>query len=619
MSPAVGRFAWGMLIAGTLVVSLSATEPPDDPARRIDDALAVQTAMKLGTDALRAGRPKQAVEILEAQVHRINGNARYLMLLRDAYCAYLRDCQDTEPAEVLARRRERLAILDPHAERTLGLKPLPTSSPVVPPKSAHAPANASAPANSGGQAGPVARLTMPTPPTAAPATPAPPTAAPTQPDPFQQSPRETLAAAQTDAASSPSGSPAPATPTAATTGSTDWLTQAEDAFAAEQFCQAALLYAQAFVQAPSAMSEAVLQRWAYCNLSCAVERLNQATTPPTLLDESIAQVQRSLSHAVNNPRLAEECRRVLGLLQQRKASLSAPPASVAPTATPTASVAPTATPTASVAPATVAPTSSIPATTPTATAPAVTIETANFRVIARDRAVAEQLASQLEQVRSVLLLRWAGPTATGDWSAKCEVRLHATAAAYAQATGQRPEQPGHATIQWRGNAVVKRQLDLRADDLNLLSCTVPHETTHLVLADLFGENALPRWADEGMAILAEPKAQVARYTRKLQACRQTGELFNVAQLMQLQGWPDHARITPFFAQSVSLVEYLIALKGPREFVAYLNYAGRYGYEEALRRIYQIPSLAELQRRWERHAFGENLSGTLEPASAPSGS
>jgi hypothetical protein len=233
--------------------------------------------------------------------------------------------------------------------------------------------------------------------------------------------------------------------------------------------------------------------------------------------------------------------------------------------------------------------------------------------------VAEQLASQLEQVRSVLLLRWAGPTATGDWSAKCEVRLHATAAAYAQATGQRPEQPGHATIQWRGNAVVKRQLDLRADDLNLLSCTVPHETTHLILADLFGENALPRWADEGMAILAEPKAQVARYTRKLQACRQTGELFNVAQLMQLQGWPDHARITPFFAQSVSLVEYLIELKGPREFVAYLNYAGRYGYEEALRRIYQIPSLAELQRRWERHAFGENLSGTLEPASAASGS
>jgi hypothetical protein len=605
MSPAVGRFAWGMLIAGTLVVSLSATEPPDDPARRIDDALAVQTAMKLGTDALRAGRPKQAVEILEAQVHRINGNARYLMLLRDAYCAYLRDCQDTEPAEVLARRRERLAILDPHAERTLGLKPLPTSSPVATPKSAHAPANASAPANSGGQAGPVARLTMPAPPTAAPATPAPPTAPPTQPDPFQQSPRETLAAAQTDAASSPSGSPAPATPP----GSTDWLTQAEDAFAAEQFCQAALLYAQAFAQAPSAMSEAVLQRWAYCNLSCAVERLNQANTPPALVDESIAQVQRSLSHAVNNPRLAEECRRVLGLLQQRKASLSAPPASVAPTATPTASV----------APATVAPASSIPATTPTATAPAVTIETANFRVIARDRAVAEQLASQLEQVRSVLLLRWAGPTATGDWSAKCEVRLHATAAAYAQATGQRSELPGHATIQWRGNAVVKRQLDLRADDLNLLNCTVPHETTHLVLADLFGENALPRWADEGMAILAEPKAQVARYTRKLQACRQTGELFNVAQLMQLQGWPDHARITPFFAQSVSLVEYLIELKGPREFVAYLNYAGRYGYEEALRRIYQIPSLAELQRRWERHAFGENLSGTLEPASAASGS
>jgi hypothetical protein len=587
-----------------LVVPLSATEPPDDPARRIDDALAVQTAMKLGTDALRAGRPKQAVEILEAQVHRINGNARYLMLLRDAYCAYLRDCQDTEPAEVLARRRERLAILDPHAERTLGLKPLPTALPVATPKSAHAPANASAPANAAGQAAPVAGLTPPA--AAGPTMPGSTTAAPTRPDPFQQSPRETLASAQTDAASSPSGSPAPATPP----GGTDWLTQAEAAFAAEQFCQAALLYAQAFAQAPSAMSDEVLQRWAYCNLSCAVERLNQATTPPALLDESIAQVQCSLTHAANNPRLADECRRVLGLLQQRKASLPASAIST-PVAT---------TPPASAAPATAAPGSTgAAAPAATADAPTVTIETANFRVTAPDRALAEQLASQLEQVRSVLLLRWAGPTATADWSAKCEVRLHASATAYAQATGQRPELPGHATIQWRGNAVVKRQLDLRADDLNLQNCTVPHETTHLVLADLFGENALPRWADEGMAILAEPKAQVARYTRKLQACRQAGELYQVGQLMQLQGWPEHARITPFFAQSVSLVEYLIELKGPREFVAYLNYAGRYGYEEALRRIYQIPSFAELQRRWERHAFGESLSGTLAPASAPSGS
>lgn len=605
MSPAVGRFAWSLLIAGTAVVTLSATEPPDDPARRIDDALAVQTAMKLGTDALRAGRPKQAVELLEANVHRINGNARYLMLLRDAYCAYLRDCQETEPADVLARRRERLLVLDPHAERALGLKPLPTPSTVAPTTHTQAPATPPGPPGPPGQ---VAGLGLP----AAPVAVAP---IATRTDPFQQTPLDSLSVDQSQAI--------PASPNHPRSFvATDHLNRAESAFAAEQYCQAAVDYAQAFALAPNLINNEVLQRWAYCNLCCAVERLNQANTPSALLDESIAQVQRSLNHAADNARLADECRRVLGLLRQRKASAAvgvsdaAMPTQATPTQT---TAAPAAT-----APAATAPTVAVPATaTPAAAAAnnatAVSVETANFRVIAKNRPFAEQLASQLEQTRAMLLLRWAGPTATSDWASKCEVRVHDSASAYAQATGQRADLPGHATIQSRGGTVVKRQLDLRADDLNLLSSTVPHETTHLVLADLFGENALPRWADEGMAILAEPKAQIARYTRKLQTSRQSGELFGVAQLMQMQGWPDQARATPFFAQSVSLVEYLVELKGPREFVAYLNYAGRYGYEEALRRVYQIPSLAELQRRWERHAFGESVSGTASALGSPAGS
>ena len=64
---------------------------------------------------------------------------------------------------------------------------------------------------------------------------------------------------------------------------------------------------------------------------------------------------------------------------------------------------------------------------------------------------------------------------------------------------------------------------------NLLACVVPHETTHLVLGDLFADAPLPRWADEGMAVLAEPPARLDRFTRTLHSNRRQGRLVPLGQ------------------------------------------------------------------------------------------
>ena len=47
--------------------------------------------------------------------------------------------------------------------------------------------------------------------------------------------------------------------------------------------------------------------------------------------------------------------------------------------------------------------------------------------------------------------------------------------------------------------------NLRADHPQVLTAILPHEVTHVVLADLFTTQQIPRWADEGMAVLAEPR------------------------------------------------------------------------------------------------------------------
>ena len=46
---------------------------------------------------------------------------------------------------------------------------------------------------------------------------------------------------------------------------------------------------------------------------------------------------------------------------------------------------------------------------------------------------------------------------------------------------------------------------------------LPHEATHVVLAGQFGDQPVPRWADEGMAVLTEPRDKIDRHLRNLPA------------------------------------------------------------------------------------------------------
>ena len=59
-----------------------AAEPAVPPSQAIAATLAVQEAMRQGRELLHNGRAEEAVEVLEAQLTRVNGNPAYLALLR---------------------------------------------------------------------------------------------------------------------------------------------------------------------------------------------------------------------------------------------------------------------------------------------------------------------------------------------------------------------------------------------------------------------------------------------------------------------------------------------------------------------------------------------------------
>jgi hypothetical protein len=62
-------------------------------------------------------------------------------------------------------------------------------------------------------------------------------------------------------------------------------------------------------------------------------------------------------------------------------------------------------------------------------------------------------------------------------------------------------------------------------------------------------------------------------------------------------------VSAFYAESVSLVSFLVEQRGPKAFTAFLREAPRRGYAKAITSHYSFKDTAELQERWIRHAMG----------------
>jgi hypothetical protein len=135
-------------------------------------------------------------------------------------------------------------------------------------------------------------------------------------------------------------------------------------------------------------------------------------------------------------------------------------------------------------------------------------ETASFRVVCRRTAAdAARLPQACEALRRQLQETWFGEV-TGDWSPRCEVVVHPTTAGYVKELGPGSEQSsGCSTIDIEKGRVARRRIDLRTDAEDWMISALPHELTHVILADKFATKQIPRWADEGMGILSEPASR----------------------------------------------------------------------------------------------------------------
>jgi hypothetical protein len=360
------------------------------------------------------------------------------------------------------------------------------------------------------------------------------------------------------------------------------LDQAEQEYAKDRFLSACRLYEQAHKTDPAAMAES-MERWGYCKLFSVVDRLNHRPEGSQALTDLEREVRVAMSLS---PALDGAGQDLLRRIQQRRRGDESGERVGEERAEPVAV-----------------------RHLERANNGWAVAETTNYLIYHNQpRELVEKAAQVAERTRTAMLRKWFGEK-DDAWPQKCELFLCATAQEYARVGEAPATSPGHSQLQAEGGRVVIRRMFMHCDNPNMLNAVLPHETTHCVLAGKFGDKAVPRWADEGMAVLTEPREQIERHLRNLPKHSQERQLFYLRDLMRLEEYPEPRRVGAFYAQSVSIVEFLSKQKGPQEFAKFLN-DGMYGnYEDALRKHYGFQDFNEVEKRWREVAFQTTNTGS----------
>jgi hypothetical protein len=183
------------------------------------------------------------------------------------------------------------------------------------------------------------------------------------------------------------------------------------------------------------------------------------------------------------------------------------------------------------------------------------------------------------------------------WRTKCDIYLYQDGhemAFYAQ--NMQSWMIAQCVIDYQNNSARALRIDMRIDHVGCWENVLVHEMMHALLGASMGRSP-PRWADEGAA--GQPEARLTNWGKAMMGKKG----FSTKTLMELMDYPvgkDHldttSQVQTFYGQSILLVKRMVALKGEKEFVAFLHSASKVGNETALNKHYGM-TYKDLDVEW----------------------
>lgn len=218
--------------------------------------------------------------------------------------------------------------------------------------------------------------------------------------------------------------------------------------------------------------------------------------------------------------------------------------------------------------------------------------TPNFIVEAPDAAFARQIGEYAEQYRKQKAIEWLGqemPT----WGRRCPLRVRISGSS------------GGATMFDFNNGSI-RSIDMHIEGSpdRLLASVLPHEITHTVLAYYF-RTPVPRWADEGSAVLSEDDHERAVHEQTVrQILQRPGRAIPLRRLFSLKNYPsDPGYLMALYAQGYSVTNFLVSQSSRPVFLAFVAQGMQNNgnnWDTALRTHYRYRSVEELEGAWVQH-------------------
>ena len=233
-------------------------------------------------------------------------------------------------------------------------------------------------------------------------------------------------------------------------------------------------------------------------------------------------------------------------------------------------------------------------------------ETPHFSVYSVAKAPpASEIAARCESLCAELRMKWLKAEKPAGWAQRCDIVLHSSSESYLAAVGRGGKGTrGSSLLRYGEQGVTTRRIDLLAEPGSSALSALPHEMTHVVLADRFGARHLPRWADEGLATMADSEEKQRLHRVDLKRGLATGHVPRMADLLFSTEYPAAHKRAAYYGASLSLVQYLSTLDHPERVLHFIERSLVTGHTAALREVYNIHSMTELERRWREHLTQE---------------
>jgi hypothetical protein len=230
----------------------------------------------------------------------------------------------------------------------------------------------------------------------------------------------------------------------------------------------------------------------------------------------------------------------------------------------------------------------------------------SFRIYgARTEKERREFHARVQAIRDELHAKWNGDAKQPVWNPACEIVIHHRESDYLNAVGAGGRGTVGATyIQFdpqRKTLVTRRRIDLLAAGQTDVLGALPHEMTHVLLADRYAGSPPPPWLDEGVATLADSLAKQKRHLNDLRGVMARGERISISQMLSHDGPIPARQRACFYGQSVAVAAVLTRLDDPHRIFEFAAAAEKHSVETALRQVYKL-ELADLDRRIIELAF-----------------